>query len=159
MIIDEYSSILSFSRVESIKFSNKTLLWILARTKSDLKVPSWSGLQKIRTDKNVERSVVGYLPLITESPTEMNVFYAEIERTEKIRVELGTEFILIEAHQAIYTKVLDAMLKMRNDGKDAFERITPRMGGFHITICMLRTIYCIYSKIGLVQILAEAGRN
>ena len=89
----------------------------------------------------------------------MNVFYAEIERTEKIRVELGTEFILIEAHQAIYTKVLDAMLKMRNNGKDAFERITPRMGGFHITICMLRTIYCIYSKIGLVQILAEAGRN
>ena len=30
------------------------------------------------------------------------------------------------------------------------------MGGFHITICMLHTIYCIYSKIGFVQILAKA---
>ena len=31
------------------------------------------------------------------------------------------------------------------------------MGGFHITICMLCTIYCIYSKTGFVQILAKAG--
>ena len=141
MIIDEYSSIPSFSRVESIKSLNKTLLWIL----------------EIKKDKNVERAVVGYHPPITESPIEMKVIYAEIERTEKTRVELGTEFIFIEADQAIYTKVLDAMLKMRNDGKDMFERITPRMGGFHITICMLRTIYCIYSKIGFIQILAKAG--
>ena len=42
-IIDKYSSIASFSRAESLKSSNKTLLWILARTKYDLKVPSWSG--------------------------------------------------------------------------------------------------------------------
>ena len=48
------------------------------------------------------------------------------------------------------------MFKMRNDGKDMFERIIPRMGGFHITICMSCTIYCIYSKIGFVQILAKA---
>ena len=46
---------------------------------------------------------------------------------------------------------------MRNDGKSMFERIIPRMGGFHITVCMLRTIYCIYSKIGFAQILAKAG--
>ena len=157
MIIDEYSSMPSLSRVESIKSSNKTHLWILARTKSDLKVPSWSRLQEITKDKNIERAVVGYLPPITESPIEMKVIYAEIEKTEKTRVELGTEFIFIEADQAIYTKVLDAMLKMRNDGKDMFERITPRMGGFHITICMLRTIYCIYSKIGFIQILGKAG--
>ena len=157
MIIDEYSSIPSFSRVESIKSSNKTLLWILARTKSDLKVPSWSGFQEITTDKNVERAVVGYLPLIADSPIEMKVIYAEIEGTEKIRVELGTEFIFIEADQAIYAKVLDAMFKMRNEGKVMIERIIPRMGGFYFTICMLRTIYCIYSKIGFVQILAKAG--
>ena len=49
------------------------------------------------------------------------------------------------------------MLKMRNNSKDMFKRITPRMGGFHIIICMLRTIYCIYSKIGSIQILAKAG--
>ena len=157
MNIDEYSSIPSFSRVESMKSSNKTPLWmILARSKSDLKVPSWSGFQEVTTDKKVERAVDGYLLSIAESPTEMKVIYAEMERTEKILVELGTEFIFIEADQAIYTKVLDAMFKMRNDGKDMFERIIPRMGGFHITICMSCTIYCIYSKIGFVQILAKA---
>ena len=64
----------------------------------------------------------------------MKVIYVEIERKEKIRVELGTEFIFIEADQAMCTKFLDAMFKMRNDGKDVFERIIPRMGSFHITI-------------------------
>ena len=47
MIIDEYSSIPSFSRVESIKSSYKTLLWIIARTKSDLKVPHGVGFKKL----------------------------------------------------------------------------------------------------------------
>ena len=115
MIIDDYSSIPSFSRVEPIKSSNKTLLWILACIKSDLKVPSCSGFQEITTDKNVDRAVVGYMSQIAESPTEIRDIYAEIDRAEKICVELGTEFIFIEADQAIYTKVLDAMFKMRND--------------------------------------------
>ena len=87
----------------------------------------------------------------------MKVIYAEIERTEKIRFETDTGFILFKADQAIYTKLLDAMFKMRNDGIDMFERIIPRMGGFNITICMLHTIYRIYSKTGFVQISAKAG--
>ena len=89
MVIDEYSSIPSFSRIESIKSSSKTHLWILTRKKSDLKVASWSGFQEFRTGNILERDVVGYLPLIAESGTEMKTTYAEIERTEKIRVELG----------------------------------------------------------------------
>ena len=104
IVINEYSSIPSFSRVESIKSPNKTFLWILARIKSHLKVPSWSGFQEITTNKNVERAVVGYLSLIAESQTEMKVIYAEIERTEKISVELGIEFTFIEADQAICTR-------------------------------------------------------
>ena len=104
IVINEYSSIPSFSRVESIKSPNKTFLWILARIKSHLKVPSWSGFQEITTDKNVGRAVVGYLSLIAESQTEMKVIYAEIERTEKISVELGIEFTFIEADQAICTR-------------------------------------------------------
>ena len=83
--------------------------------------------------------------------------HAEIERTKKIRFEPGTEFIFLEADQATYTKLLDAMFKMKNDGKDMFERVITRMGGFHNKICMLHTIYCIYSKIGFIQIPAKVG--
>ena len=139
MIIDEYSSIPSFNRVESIKSLNKTLLWIL----------------EIKKDKNVERAVVGYHPPITESPIEMKVIYAEIERAEKTRVELGTEFIFIEADQTIYTKVLDAMLKMRNDSKDMFKRMTPRMGGFisQFVCCALYTVFI--PKLGLFKFLLK----
>ena len=85
-------------------------------------------------------AVVGYLPPIPDTPTEMKVIYAEIERSEQIRIELETEFIFIEADQAIYTKVMDAMFKMKDEGRNYMDRIIPRMGGFHITICMLRTI-------------------
>ena len=79
----------------------------------------------------------------------------EIERTENVRFELGTEIIFIEADQATYTKVLDAMFKMRNDGKDMFERSITRTKGFHNKICMLRTIYCIFSKTGLFKFLLK----
>ena len=65
--------------------------------------------------------------------------------------------MFIEADQAIYTKVLDAMFKLENDGKGVFKKIIPRMGGFHILMCMLKTIYSLFKNIGFIQLLSSAG--
>ena len=142
---------------ECKKSSLKTLVWIRSRISKGVKVPSWSGFQALTTEKDLDMAVVGYLPPIPDTPTEMKVIYAEIERSEQIRIELETEFIFIEADQAIYTKVMDAMFKMKDEGRNYMDRIIPRMGGFHITICMLRTIYSLFQNIGLVQLLSAAG--
>ena len=118
------------------------------------KVPSWSGFQELTTGCDLDQAVVGYLPPFHESPTKMNVIYAEIERTEKIRVELELDFIFVEGDQAIYHKIMDAMFKLKDGGNDYFDRIIPRMGGFHVTICMLRTIYSLFQRVGFVQVLS-----
>ena len=43
--------------------------------------------------------------------------------------------------QAIYRKLSDAAFKMSEDGRDVFSKLIPRMGGFHIIIYMLKTIF------------------
>ena len=87
----------------------------------------------------------------------MKVIYAAIYRSLDIMKELDKNFIFLEVDQAIYTKVLDAMFKMEAEGFEIFKMVIPRMGGFHIGICMLRTIYEQFNKCGIVELLSGAG--
>ena len=143
---------------ECEKSSMKSLVWVESRIQENDKqtVPAWSAFQELTTQPDLKQAVVGYLPSIPQTPTDMKVIYAEVIRTERV-VELDINFIFIEADQAIYTKVIDVMFKLNSEGKDIFNRVIPRMGGFHIMICMLRTIYSLYQRSGLVQILSTAG--
>ena len=70
--------------------------------------------------------------------------------------ELETDFIFIEADQAIYTKVLDDMFALKNKDENLFPTIIPRMGGFHIGMCMLRIIYSLFKRYVIVQLLSSA---
>ena len=99
---------------------------------------------------------VGYLLLIPFPPTNLKVIAAVIRRTENTMKELKTNFIFIEADQAIYTKILDVMFSLTDKGEDLFPTIIPRMGGFHIRICMLRTIYSLFKRRGMLQLLSSA---
>lgn len=59
--------------------------------------------------------------------------------------------------QAIYSKVLDAMFKMDFEGSDIFTKLIPRMGGFHVIMCMLKTIYSRFKDSGLITWLVYSG--
>ena len=87
----------------------------------------------------------------------MKTIYASIRRTQDIMEELETNLIFIEVNQAIYTKVLDAMFRLKDEGENLFDNIIPCMGGFHIVICMLQTIYSLFHNCGFVQLLSAAG--
>ena len=76
---------------------------------------------------------------------------------QHIMKELETYFIFTEADQAICTKVIDAMLALKNKIEDLFPTIISHMGGFHIGMCMLRTIYSLFKRCGIVQLLSSAG--
>ena len=84
---------------------------------------------------------MGYLPAIIGSPTKMDVIYAIMNRTIDIKNELSLEFIFLEADQAIYTKVLQILFKFQEDDNGYFDEIIVRMGGFHVIICLLKTIF------------------
>ena len=89
---------------------------------------------------------VGYLPPIPFPPTDLKVIAAVIRRTENIMKELKTNFIFMEAYQAIYRKILDVMFSLKDKGEDLFPTIIPCMGGFHISTCMLRTIHSLFKR-------------
>ena len=87
----------------------------------------------------------------------MNVIYEVINRTLSIKKELGLTYIFLEVDQAIYAKVLDVMFKLENKNNKIFDKIIVRMGGFHIIICLLRTIYSCFRNKGLVESLSRVG--
>ena len=81
---------------ESTNSSLKTLAWCLLRLNRPGLVPSLGGVQEITSEHDLEQAVVGYLPPVPATPTEMSEIYAEIERTEFIRWELELDYILME---------------------------------------------------------------
>ena len=99
---------------------------------------SWSEFQQLLAETPL-KATIKYLPSITAPPKEVKVIYAFIDKAFKILTELEMEKMFIEADQAIYSKLLDAMFKMSEDGHDVFSKLIPRMGGFHIIMCMLKT--------------------
>ena len=86
----------------------------------------------------------------------MKVVYAAVCRSLDIMNELDIKFIFLELDQSIYTKVLDVMFKMEAEGSETFKKVIPRMGGFHIGICMLRTIYEQLNKCDIIELLSAA---
>ena len=71
--------------------------------------------------------------------------------------QLETKLIFIDADQAIYTKILDVIISLKDKGEDLFPTIISRMGGFHISMCMLHTICGLVKRCGMLQLLSSAG--
>ena len=68
------------------------------------------------------------------------------------------EKMFIDANQSIYSKLLDVMFKMSEDGHDVFSKLIPRMGGFHIIImCTLKTIFSRSKDSGIIKLFAYSG--
>ena len=99
-------------------------------------IPAWSAFQSKTSSKPTHCEVnVGYLPTITESPTKYETIF-------KILTELEIDFIYLEVDQAIYTNILqlEFQLYRQEGGGDQCENIIVRMGGFHVVICLMRSI-------------------
>ena len=83
---------------------------------------------------------------------KMDVIYAI-----DIKNELDLEFIFLEADQAIYTKVLQILFKFQEEGNGYFCEIIVRMGGFHVIICLMKTIFSRFKDCSLIQLISEVG--
>ena len=154
-------SFIEKGRHECDKSTLETLLWIYARQRNDglpsnQDIPGWSGFHELCNEKTLPINVC-YFPPFTAPPTEMSVIYASIFRSVDIMKELETDYIFMEVDQAIYHKVLDAMFKMEEEGSTIFSQVIPRMGGFHIILCMIRTIFSRFKNVGIVELLSASG--
>ena len=89
----------------------------------------------------------------------MSVIYALIDRAFKILTELETEKMFIEADQSIYRKMLDAMFKMSEDVHNMFLKLIPIMGGLHIIVHMLKTIFSRFKNSGIIKLFGISGEG
>ena len=82
----------------------------------------------------------------------MKVIFSVINRSLGVMTELNLKNIILEVDQAIYTKMIDkdAMFRTELDGSMIFDKIIPRMGGFHIVICMLKIIFSTFKDSGII---------
>ena len=87
----------------------------------------------------------------------MKVIFSVIDRSLDIMRELNLQQMFLEVDQAIYCKLLDAMFRMESNGNRIFDKLVPRMGGFHVIICVLRTIISRSKDPGMVEWLVYPG--
>ena len=80
----------------------------------------------------------------------MKVFCSVINWSQDVLTELNLKSIIVEVDQAIYTKILDVMFRIEHDGSIIFDKIIPRIGGFHIVICMLKAIFIRFKDSGII---------
>ena len=95
---------------ESPRSSFNFLVWVHSRNmkeKENQSIPSWSEFKELVSDPDLDKVNVGYLPPTPFPPTSLKVIAAVVRQTENIMEELTTNFIFIEADQAIYRKKLD----------------------------------------------------
>ena len=68
-------------------------------------LPSWTGYNQLLAQVEVPpRSVIGYLPVIDGSPTDMNAVLTILQKSVQIADKLDLETIVIVMDQAIYSK-------------------------------------------------------
>jgi hypothetical protein len=149
------------SQKECEKSKLETLAWVKCRRGKDDPsnqiVPAWSAFRQLTTKDCPPRVNVGYLPAITAPPTDIKVILSIMNRTMQYMTELELDFIFLEVDQAIYNKVLQVLFKFKEEGSTCFDKMIVRMGGFHIIMCLMKTIYSRFSGSGIIELLSEVG--
>ena len=116
--------------------------------------PGWAGFNALlQVNAVIRPSVVGYLPVIPASPTEMSTVYHLLQRSLAIADSLGQHSIPVVLDQAIFAKAKEVMWKHRQQ----FARVVLMMGGFHTSMVFMGVIGKRFGDAGLHDIMVESG--
>ena len=164
-LADDVLSKVSETCKSTVDLSPNDMAWLLARLKTtnsahfgqaggQQKTPSWTAFNVSVADKNMVRPcVVGYLPVIPASPTELSTVYVLLKRSLATADELEQHDVVITLDQAIYAKAQEIICKH----PDEFSRVVLRLGSFHIVGTLLAVIGQRFSDAGLHDLLLESG--
>lgn len=143
--------------------SKEDFLWIVARIPfprshifgqfGDQNIPSWSGFNAaISSSDDICMSAVGYMPVITSSPTDLGTVYTLLRKSVESARELGQEEVVVVFDQAIYSKAQEMVWYHG----DEFNQVVLRMGAFHTTCTLLATIGKRFQNSGLQDLMVES---
>ena len=119
----------------------------------EILIPSWTGYNQLISSVEVPpKSVIGYLPVIDASPTEMSTVLTILQRCVEIADKLELDTIVVVFDQAIYSKA--QLIRWRN--AVFMKRIVIRLGAFHTAMSFLGCIGKRFKDGGLQDILIES---
>ena len=98
-------------------------------------------------------SVIGYLPVIPASPTELSTVYLLLKCSLAVADALNQHGVVMVLDQAIYALAQDIVAKHQRE----FKRVVLRLGDFHICMTLLTVIGKRFADAGLHSILVESG--
>lgn len=147
----------------SLFLSVQDFLWVLARLTSshssifgqlgEQEVPSWSAFNTAISSVEVRLSAVGYMPVISSSPTELGTVYTLLCKSIESARALGQDEVVVVLDQAIYSKAKEILWRHGSE----FKPIVLRMGAFHATCTLLATIGKRFENSGLQDVMVESG--
>ena len=109
----------------------------------------WRGWNSATVEDKLPVQNIGYLRNITSSPTQLNVVNLTMERSEKIRQELGQKYMLICYDLAI-SKLSYRIQKMESP---KFDKLFIETGPFHIRCSKIAGIGYYLTGSGLDELL------
>lgn len=133
--------------------SKVDMAYYITKFRSDKLLPSWTGFNQLLSRIQVPpKSVVGYLPVIDASPTEMDTVLTILNRSVDIANKLQLETVVIVMDQAIYSKA--QIIRWRN--AHFMKRLVIRLGSFRTAMSFLGCLGKRFRDAGLQDILTES---
>ena len=133
------------SRVEDMTFA-------LARAENDEKT-GWTEYNRRNIKTDVEKSAMGYMPLILNPAHELSTLYTVLKRCIAVGDATGHKHIVLTVDQALYCKLVELIWN-----SDVFkERIILRLGGLHIKMNFQKVIGKHMEGSGLSELWLESG--
>ena len=98
-------------------------------------------------------SVVGYLPVIPTSPTQLSTVFLLLQKSIATANLVNQESVVVVCDQALYPKATEIVWKHQA----IFSRIALIMAAFHIALTFLAVIGKRFGDGGLHDVLVESG--
>ena len=144
---------------EVISESNEWI-WLFVRYQcvqlsSSQTVPGWFGFHLKTMDDNFGTHRVSFLPVIKQSPTELDNVHEVLQQVKRKTEILNVQSADLVLDQAIFTKTLNILNNLANEDLKAL--ISIRMGSFHACYIFLAVIGKRFALGDLRDIVIESG--
>jgi len=116
-------------------------------------LPAWTGFNQLLTSSIPPKATIAYLPVVNDSPTDLNTVNTILHRSIEIADQLELPSVVVVMDQAIYAKAQT----IRWQTPIFMDRIVIRLGAFHTTMTALACVGKRFQDAGLQDVLIESS--
>ena len=126
--------------------------FFISRT-SQKPTPSWTMYNDKASTFNLEKTTVGYLPIIQAPASDLDTLNTVVKRVLHISKSMNQQHVILTVDEALYPKLLELKWSV-DEYKDI---LIPCLGGLYIVMNFLRVIGQHMADSGLSDLWIECG--